>query len=63
MSEIRLYWKESPLIVFYSIIILFSITFAAFDSVVLMINRWGMSEEYGYAYIIPFHNSLFHLAK
>jgi len=47
-------WKDSPLMVAYLLILFVAITYAALDSVLVMMDRWENSEEYGYAYIIPF---------
>lgn len=59
MSEVKNYWKESPVIILYFIILFAAVTFATFDSVAVMVTRWGESEEYGYAYIIPFITGYF----
>lgn len=59
MSEVKNYWKESPLMTGLLVIVIIAITFAAWDSLVVMENRWGTSEEYGYAYMIPFITGYF----
>lgn len=53
MSEVKNYWKESPLMAGLYLLVIIAITFAAWDSLVVMEDRWATSEEYGYAYIIP----------
>ncbi len=53
MTDIKSYWKESPIMIVYLIIILAAISYAAWLSLVEMERLWGSREEYGYAYIIP----------
>ncbi len=53
MSEVKCYWKESPIMILMMVIILAAISYAALDSLIRMENMWATREEYGYAYIIP----------
>ena len=53
MSEVKNYWKESPLLIACYAIIFFAISYAALDSLIRMEHMWSTKEEYGYAYIIP----------
>lgn len=53
MSEIKTYWKESPIIILCMVIVLAAISFAALDSLIKMEYLWQTREEYGYAYMIP----------
>ncbi len=53
MNDKNLYWKESLIMIVYFLIIFVSLSYAALDSVIVMVDRWGSSEEYGYAYMIP----------
>ena len=53
MNDVKIYWKESPIMIVYLIIVLVAISFAAWPSLVEMERLWGSREEYGYAYIIP----------
>jgi exosortase D (VPLPA-CTERM-specific) len=46
-------WKESLLMIGCLVIVFASLTYAALDSIIVMVDRWGNSEEYGYAYMIP----------
>ncbi len=59
MSEVKFYWKESPVIIACMAVILAAITYAALDSLIRMEYMWGAKEEYGYAYIIPFITGYF----
>ena len=59
MSEVKNYWKESPLMAGLYMLFIIAITFAAWDSLVVMEDRWATSEEYGYAYMIPFITGYF----
>jgi len=53
MSEVKNYWKESPLLIACYVTIFCAISYAALDSLIRMENIWSTKEEYGYAYIIP----------
>lgn len=53
MTEVRSYWKESPILILNYIIVFVAISYAALDSLIRMEFIWGAKEEYGYAYIIP----------
>lgn len=53
MSEIKTYWKGSPILYVYFIVVFVAISFASWDSLVRMEYLWQTREEYGYAYIIP----------
>jgi len=59
MSEVKFYWKESPIMIACMAVILAAISYAAWDSLVRMEYMWGAKEEYGYAYIIPFITGYF----
>lgn len=54
MSEVRSYWKDSPVMIGLFMLVIAGITFAAWGSLVVMEERWATQEELGYAYIIPF---------
>ena len=47
-------WRFPPGMFVLILLGVVSLIFAAWDSVAEMVRRWGDSEEYGYAYIIPF---------
>ena len=53
MSEVKRYWKESPIMILLIVVILAAISYAALDSLIRMEHMWQTREEYGYAYIIP----------
>ena len=53
MSEVKSYWKESPIMITYIAVIFAAISYAALDSLIRMEDLWATREEYGYAYIIP----------
>ncbi len=53
MSEVKRYWKESPIMILMMVVILAAISYAALDSLIRMEHMWETREEYGYAYIIP----------
>ena len=59
MPEVKSYWKESPLLIAGFIVILVALSYAALDSLIRMEYMWGVKEEYGYAYIIPFITGYF----
>lgn len=59
MPEEKSYWKVSPLLIAGFIVILAALSFAAWDSLIRMEYIWGVKEEYGYAYIIPFITGYF----
>ena len=59
MTEVKSYWKESPLLIAGFIVILAALSYAALDSLIRMEYMWGAKEEYGYAYIIPFITGYF----
>lgn len=59
MSEIKTYWKESPLLILCFAVIFAAISYASLDSLIRMEHQWGTREEYGYAYIIPFVTGYF----
>ena len=59
MIERKDFWKESPIMVFYFIVIIASISYAAWSGLVEMERVWGANEEYGYAYIVPFITGYF----
>lgn len=53
MNDEKYYWKDSPIMIAYFIIILAAVSYAAWPSLIEMERLWGGREEYGYAYIIP----------
>lgn len=53
MISAKYYWKESPIMVTYFIIVLAALSYAAWPSLVEIERVWRTSEEYGYAYMIP----------
>jgi len=59
MTEIKSYWKEPPLLIASYLIILAALSYATLDSLIRMEYLWGVKEEYGYAYIIPFITGYF----
>jgi len=59
MSEVKCYWKESPIMIMCIVVIFAAISYAALDSLIRMEDVWATREEYGYAYIIPFITGYF----
>ena len=59
MSEVKFYWKESPIMIVCIAVIFAAISYAALDSLIRMEDMWATREEYGYAYIIPFITGYF----
>ena len=59
MTEVKTYWKGSPILLLCFFTIFLAITYASFDSLVRMEYLWSTYEEYGYAYIIPFITAYF----
>ncbi len=59
MSEVKFYWKESPVMIICVAVILAAISYASLDSLIRMEDMWATREEYGYAYIIPFITGYF----
>lgn len=59
MSEVKTYWKESPILIMCFVFILAAISYASLDSLIRMEYQWEIRPEYGYAYIIPFITGYF----
>ncbi|MFK5949367.1 MAG: VPLPA-CTERM-specific exosortase XrtD [Methylococcales bacterium] len=59
MSEVKNYWKESPVMILCLLVLVLAFSYAALDSLIRMEYIWGAKEEYGYAYIIPFISGYF----
>ncbi len=59
MTEVKFYWKESPIMIACIAVIFAAISYAALDSLIKMEDMWATKEEYGYAYIIPFITGYF----
>lgn len=59
MSDVKVYWRETPILIMCFALVLAAITYASLDSLIRMEYQWETRPEYGYAYIIPFITGYF----
>ncbi|MCK5723585.1 MAG: archaeosortase/exosortase family protein, partial [Gammaproteobacteria bacterium] len=59
MSEVKTYWKATPVLIMCFVFVFVAISYASLDSLIRMEYLWQTREEYGYAYIIHFITGYF----